>query len=87
MLKCRDGTPLYVSTNSHLYYDDAGSLLGVEGIFRDISERRIAAEKIRNNISQLEFFSRKMQEFIESPPDSDIYYAIGQGLKELLPIA
>ena len=60
MLKCRDGSPLYVSTNSHLYYDDAGSLLGVEGIFRDISERRIAAEKIRNNISRMEFFSRKI---------------------------
>ncbi len=84
-LKCRNGTPLYVSTNSHLYYDDSGLLLGVEGIFRDISERRIAADEIRNNISQLEFFSRKMQEFIELPPDSDIYCAIGQGLKELLP--
>jgi PAS domain S-box-containing protein len=85
VLKRRDGTPCYVSTNSHLYYDDAGSLLGVEGIFRDISERRISAEKIRNNISQMEFFSRKMQEFIELPPDSDIYHAIGKGLMELLP--
>ena len=85
VLKCRDGSPLYVSTNSHLYYDDAGSLLGVEGIFRDISERRTAAERIRDTLSQIEFFSRKLQEFIELPPDSDIYYAIGQGLKEFLP--
>ena len=85
VLKCRNGSPLYVSTNSHLYYDDAGSLLGVEGIFRDISERRTAAERIRNTLSQIEFFSRKLQEFIELPPDSDIYYAIGQGLKEFLP--
>ena len=85
VLKSRDGSPVYVSTNSHLYFDDAGELLGVEGILRDISERRVAAEKIRNNLSQLEFFSRKLQEFIEFPPDSDIYYAIGQGLKELLP--
>jgi PAS domain S-box-containing protein len=85
VLKCRDGSPLYVSTNSHLFYDDAGSLLGVEGIFRDISEHRTAAEKIRDTLSQIEFFSRKLQEFIELPPASDIYYAIGQGLKELLP--
>ena len=85
VLKSRDGSPVHVSTNSHLYYDDAGEILGVEGVLRDISERRAANERIRNNLSQLEFFSRKMQELIEFPPNSDIYYAIGQGLKELLP--
>ncbi|MCK9591554.1 MAG: PAS domain S-box protein [Methanoregula sp.] len=85
VLKSRDGNPVYVSTNSHLFFDDAGELLGVEGILHDISERRAAAEKLRNNLSQMEFFSRKIQEFIELRPDSDIYYAIGQGLKELLP--
>ncbi|MDD1700072.1 MAG: PAS domain S-box protein [Methanoregula sp.] len=85
VLKRRDGSPLYVSTNSHLFYDDTGPLIGVEGIVRDISERHIAAERIRNDISRLEFFSQKMQEFIELPPDSDIYFAIGKGLKDLLP--
>jgi PAS domain S-box-containing protein len=52
-LKCRDGSPLYVSTNSHLYYDEKGELLGVEGIFRDISERHAAAEKIQLQINTL----------------------------------
>ena len=52
-LKCRDGSPLYVSTNSHLYYDKKGELLGVEGIFRDISERHAAAEKIQHYITTL----------------------------------
>jgi PAS domain S-box-containing protein len=85
VLKRRDGIPLHVSTSSHLYYDDTGTLLGVEGIFRDINERRIAAEQIQNTISQIEFFSRKLQEFIELPPDSDIYDAIGQGFREFVP--
>jgi PAS domain S-box-containing protein len=85
ILKSRDGSPVFVSTNSHLYHDDAGEVLGVEGVLRDISERRAANERIRYNLSQLEFFSRKIQELIEFPPHSDIYYAIGQGLKELLP--
>jgi PAS domain S-box-containing protein len=44
-LKCRDGSPLHVSTHSHLYYDDEGSLLGVEGIFREIHNWHAAAEK------------------------------------------
>ena len=52
-LKCRDGSPLYVSTNSHLYYDEGGTLLGVEGIFRDISEHHAATEKIEHYITTL----------------------------------
>ncbi len=53
VLKCKDGSPLYVSTNSHLYFDDVGELLGVEGIFRDISERHAATEKIQQYITTL----------------------------------
>ena len=30
VLKCRDGSPLYVSTNSHLYYDDTGNYLALK---------------------------------------------------------
>ncbi|HUT39207.1 MAG TPA: PAS domain S-box protein [Methanoregula sp.] len=86
-LKCRDGSPFYVSTNSHLYYDESGTLLGIEGIFRDIRESHAAAEKIQHHIKQIEFFSRKLQEFIELPPESDIFYAIGAGLHEMLPQA
>ena len=85
VLKSRDGRPVYVSTNSHLYYGEAGDLLGVEGIFRDISERYTAAKKMHEQIEQVGFFSRKLQEFIELPADSDMYYAIGQGLSEFLP--
>jgi PAS domain S-box-containing protein len=84
VLKRREGSPLYVSTNSHLYYDDAGSLPGVEGIFRDISERRIMTENIRDQISQLDFFSRALQEFIELSPDADIFEKIASDLKFLI---
>ncbi len=39
-LKKRNGTPVYVSTSSHKYYDDSGNYLGVEGVFRDITEQK-----------------------------------------------
>lgn len=39
-LKRRDGTPVPVETSSHYYYDDAGNILGIEGTFRDITERK-----------------------------------------------
>ena len=85
VLKRKDGTPLYAAVSSHLCRDESGTVTGVEGLFRDISERHIAAEKITNYINQMEFFSRKLQEFIELPPDADIYRAIGAGLDEILP--
>jgi PAS domain S-box-containing protein len=53
VLKSRVGSPVHVSTNSHLYYGEAGELLGVEGIFRDMSERHTAAEKIQHHIDTL----------------------------------
>jgi PAS domain S-box-containing protein len=86
-LKHKNGTPVYVSTNSHLYYDESGAILGIEGIFRDISERRSAAEKIQRFISQREFLSQKLLEFIELPPESDIYEKIAADLKSLVPHA
>jgi len=41
-LRRMDGTPLYVTTSSRLIRDEAGNILGVEGTFRDITERRKA---------------------------------------------
>ncbi len=86
-LKHRNGTPVYVSTNSHLYCDESGAILGVEGILRDISERHVAAEKIQNFISQMEFLSQKLLEFIDLSPESDIYRKIASDLKSLIPNA
>jgi len=42
-----DGTPVIISTNSHYYYDEAGAVLGVEGIFFDITERKRAEQALR----------------------------------------
>lgn len=39
-LRRKDGTPVPVETSSHCYYDDAGNSLGIEGTFRDITERK-----------------------------------------------
>ncbi|MDP2816659.1 MAG: PAS domain S-box protein, partial [Rectinemataceae bacterium] len=58
VLKRKDGTPLFVAVSCHLYHDESGAVLGVEGIIRDISERHAAAEKTRDHIAQMEFFSR-----------------------------
>ncbi|GAH27992.1 unnamed protein product, partial [marine sediment metagenome] len=39
-LKKKDGTPLIISDTSHLYYNKDGNIVGVEGIFVDITKRK-----------------------------------------------
>ena len=42
-----DGRPVCVSTNSHYYRDATGAVRGVEGVLRDITERKRAEEELR----------------------------------------
>ena len=55
VLKKKDGTPIVISTNSQYYYDKDGKLLGVEGNFIDITERKRSEEAVHR--SQQEFAS------------------------------
>lgn len=41
-----NGEPVIVSTNSHLYHDGEKNIIGVEGVFRDITERKKAEEEL-----------------------------------------
>jgi len=49
VLKRKDGTPVPVATSSHWYFDREGSVLGVEGIFRDISSQKLADDALRKS--------------------------------------
>lgn len=49
----KDGTVIWVSVNAHLWLDDAGIVRGVEGIARDITNRRMAEQEIANMRSYL----------------------------------
>jgi len=53
-LRHRDGTPVFVSTSSHLYYDRDGAVLGIEGILHDITARKKAEEESLKRRQQLE---------------------------------
>jgi PAS domain S-box-containing protein len=52
-LKKRDGTPVSVSTSSHKYCDPSGNFLGVEGIFRDVTEQKKAEDELRKAYEQI----------------------------------
>ena len=48
-LKRKDGTPIIGETNSRLIFDEQGNPVGVEGMFRDITERRKAEEMLKRS--------------------------------------
>jgi two-component system, cell cycle sensor histidine kinase and response regulator CckA len=53
-LKRPDGKLMFVSTNSHIYRDANGEPLGVEGVFRDVTERKQAEEALMRANKYLE---------------------------------
>jgi PAS domain S-box-containing protein len=65
LLKGFNKNPLFVSVNAHFLYDDDGTITGVEGSLRDITERKNAelkiaeyAEELKNlNATKDKFFS------------------------------
>ncbi len=66
LLKRKDNTSVLVSTSSHVYRDPSGKIIGIEGTFHDITERkriekelRDSEEKYRNVVEdQTELISR-----------------------------
>ncbi|WP_152609966.1 PAS domain S-box protein [Geobacter sp. OR-1] len=65
LLKHRDGRIITVSANSHLYYDEQGAVAGIEGTFRDVTDRTRAFEEI----SQLK---SSFAEIVETLPSAII---------------
>ncbi len=46
-LKRKDGSTWWVSTNAHFYRDREGNIRGVEGVARDVTERRAAENALK----------------------------------------
>lgn len=48
-LKKKDGRPVLISTNSHVYTDKTGNVIGIEGTFRDMTERKKTENALRES--------------------------------------
>jgi PAS domain S-box-containing protein len=52
-LRHKNGSPITVSTSSHQYYDDAGNVLGVEGILHDITDLKKKEVELKGAYEQI----------------------------------
>ena len=52
-MRHRDGRTVWISTTARVYRGEDGSLAGIEGIARDTTEQRDAAEAVRRSHNQL----------------------------------
>ena len=78
LLRKKDGTPVLVEASSHLYFDPAGKIIGIEGTFRDITERKRAEEELRNAYEQITVNEEKFRELADLLPQG-IYEADATG--------
>jgi len=83
----QDGQIRWVLWTIRALFDDAGNLREYQCVGRDITEQKETTEKHAQYLAQMEYFSRKLEEFAEMPPDADIFAAIGNALTNLLPHA
>jgi PAS domain S-box-containing protein len=67
IFKKKDGSPLFVSMSSVAVYDEERKVLGYEGIFRDLTERKKVEEALRQKNAQLESFVATVSHDLKTP--------------------
>ncbi|MBP7736499.1 MAG: PAS domain S-box protein [Spirochaetes bacterium] len=60
VLKKHDGSPVCVLTNSQYYRDENNSVIGIEGVFSDITERKRAEQEIEASLKRNQTLLREL---------------------------
>jgi PAS domain S-box-containing protein len=63
-LKSKDNRLIYTSANAHILFDSAGKPIGVEGMLKDINERKRAEEALARQHSELEILNETKDRFL-----------------------
>ncbi|MEX0661622.1 MAG: PAS domain S-box protein [Balneolaceae bacterium] len=86
-LKTSDGRLVYTSITSHIIKDKSGKPNGVEGIMRDISERKIAEIKLKQSDETLSKLSKQVPgtiyQFQQFPDGSSCFPFASNGIKDI----
>jgi len=79
----KDGRIIWISLTLTPRLDDNGQVIGILGIGKDITERKLVKEKEKEHNRDLTFLSKTAMKFVELSSETDIYQFIGEKLKEL----
>ncbi|HAR96943.1 MAG TPA: hypothetical protein DCR97_13450 [Deltaproteobacteria bacterium] len=74
-LKRKDGTSVLISTNSHFYRDRDGEVIGIEGVYRDVTKRKLAEEALRQSEEKYRTLVENANDGIVIVQDGIIKYA------------
>ncbi|MBW1971225.1 MAG: response regulator [Deltaproteobacteria bacterium] len=69
VLKRKDNSKIFVSTNSHFFFDENGKAIGIEGSLRDISERKMIEMELKES-------EEKYRSLVEYAPEAIIIFEI-----------
>ncbi|MEX1253065.1 MAG: PAS domain S-box protein [Dehalococcoidia bacterium] len=61
---CKDGSTIWTEQRNTLIYDDAGTLVAVEGILRDVTKRKRAEEALRASEERYRLLAENAQDLI-----------------------
>lgn len=65
LLKAKGGKLIEFETNSHFIYDDYDNIIGIEGVLRDISEKKKAEKKLRESEEKIRIAHRNITDSID----------------------
>ncbi|QSZ66605.1 PAS domain S-box protein [Methanofollis aquaemaris] len=76
-----DGSPLWAEVRINSLCDaEEDATVGVMGVMRDISDRKLAEERETQYVRELSFLSNAAVGFVDLPPEDEIYRFIGEHL-------
>ena len=67
-LKKKDGSPVLISASSHLLNNPDGTIGGIEGTFRDITEQKRTEDTLRQRTEELDYRNRVISTLLETVP-------------------
>ncbi|MEN6611683.1 MAG: PAS domain S-box protein [Methanoregulaceae archaeon] len=77
-LRRRDGSPILISTSSHIVYDSEGNPWAIEGVFHDISERKRAEGELKSRDAILQVIANSATKLLGArDPDPAISEMLG----------